>query len=50
MVERILTDEKKEELRIHIERNDGRVVDPDFKELEDYLEKNPSETTVYLDN
>jgi hypothetical protein len=37
----ILTKEKKEELIDDVERNGGRVLDPDFKTLEEYLERNP---------
>jgi hypothetical protein len=37
----ILTKEKKKELIDDVVRNGERVLDPDFKTLEEYLEKNP---------
>ena len=39
----VLTEEKKEELINDIVRNGGKVSDPDFKSLEEYLERNPLE-------
>lgn len=47
--ERILTEEEKDSLRKYIEKNGGEIVDPDFEQLEKYLEMNPP-NTVYLDN
>lgn len=39
----VLTKEKKEELIDNIIRNGAKVMDPDFKSLEEYLKRNPLE-------